>query len=108
MITGDADVMLPRHFNEWEVCPICPMDKSQRPTIILKIERIFEDLNYISQHFAKGDMTDDVSIKNIGKEFNPMDFVNLLTQFQREELFAILRRNYELFGYNPFQDLLKL
>ena len=108
MITGDANDLLPNHFNEWEVCPICLMDKSQRPTIILKLERINEDLKYLSQHFVKGDNTDDVSIKTIGKEFNPMDFVNLLTQFQREELFAILRRNYELFGYNPFQDLLKL
>ena len=101
-----------QNFNEWEVCPLC-VDKNERPSIILKLEHINEDVKCLSKLLKPNSATDennhddDADPPHIQSEqINFLGFVQLLNGFQKEELFNILRSHYELFGYDPFQDLL--
>ena len=112
MISHDDDDLIGemRHnFNAWEVCPLC-VGKDLRPNIILKLEHINEDVKYLSRLFkpnSVGENNDDGAALHIKSEqINVLGFVELLNEFQKGELFNILRSHYELFGYDPFQDLL--
>ena len=94
-----------QNFNEWEVCPLC-VDKNERPSIILKLEHINEDVKCLSKLLKPNSATDENNHHIQSEQINFLGFVQLLNGFQKEELFNILRSHYELFGYDPFQDLL--
>ena len=91
-----------KRFNDWEICNIC-VPKQQRPNFMLKIEHCNEDLMYLFEKI-------NVTCRNDIKPFASIDssvYIDQLTKRQRIRLFQVLRSHYELFGYNPYEDLLK-
>ena len=90
-------------FNEWDTCPICS-ESVETPNFVMKLEHINEDVKYLvsQKHYTY--------LEEHAFEAPPIDsdrYLEKLTLGTRNELFKVLRSHYELFGYDPYLDLLQ-
>ena len=98
-IINDNKAVLDSHFNEWETCSLC----SENVEFVIKLEHINEDLKYLS-----GDsVITPVEAAFEASVINVEDNLRKLSQTKKNELFKVFRSHYELFGYNPYSDLLQ-
>ena len=95
----------------WSTCSIC--NEELAPNFIIKLEHFHKDFQYFLESLNLSlnyvDLVKNLPVKNeeeIQRKFQ--FYVEHLSFSQRFDLYQLLRSDYELFGYNPFMDLLKL
>ena len=93
------EALFDTHFNEWETCPLCITNP-----FVIKLEHISEDLKYL---LSRSNIT---HFEEAVFEVPPIDindYLRKLSQDKKNEMFKVFRSHYELFGYNPYSDLLQ-